>query len=78
MKPLPLPSRQARIHRGRHHSWDRSRCRQNRDWGERPQRVEWTLLNGNQLMVVLTRFVLEQQTSMDNSFIASTVVSTAT
>ena len=37
---------------------------------------EWTLLNGNQLMVVLTRFVLEQQTSTDNSFIASTVVST--
>ncbi len=37
---------------------------------------EWTLLNGNQLMVVLTRFVLEQQTSMENSFIASTVVST--
>lgn len=36
----------------------------------------WTLLNGNQLMVVLTRFVLEKQTSMDNSFIASTVVST--
>lgn len=37
---------------------------------------EWTLLNGNQLMVVLTRFVLEQQTSTDKSFIASTVVST--
>ena len=37
---------------------------------------EWILLNGNQLMVVLTRFVLEQQTSTDNSFIASTVVST--
>lgn len=37
---------------------------------------KWTLLNGNQLMVVLTRFVLEQQTSMENSFIASTVVST--
>ena len=37
---------------------------------------EWTLLNGNQLMVVLTRFVLEQQISTDNSFIASTVVST--
>lgn len=36
----------------------------------------WTLLNGNQLMVVLTRFVLEKQTSIDNSFIASTVVST--
>ena len=27
-------------------------------------------------MVVLTRFVLEQQTSIENSFIASTVVST--
>lgn len=37
---------------------------------------EWTLLNGNQLMVALTRFVLEQQTSTDNNFIASTVVST--
>ena len=37
---------------------------------------KWTLLNGNQLMVVLTRFVLEQQTSMENRFIASTVVST--
>ena len=37
---------------------------------------KWTLLNGNQLMVVLTRFVLEQQTSIENSFIASTVVST--
>ena len=37
---------------------------------------EWILLNGNQLMVVLTRFVLDQQTSTDNSFIASTVVST--
>ena len=37
---------------------------------------EWILLNGNQLMVVLTRFVLEQQNSLNNSFIASTVVST--
>lgn len=37
---------------------------------------EWTLLNGNQLMVALTRFVLEQQTSTNNNFIASTVVST--
>ena len=44
--------------------------------GVKDLKEEWTLLNGNQLMVVLTRFVLEQQTSMDNSFIASTVVST--
>ena len=44
--------------------------------GVKDLKGEWTLLNGNQLMVVLTRFVLEKQTSMDNSFIASTVVST--
>ena len=44
--------------------------------GVKDLKEEWTLLNGNQLMVVLTRFVLEQQTSMDNSFIASTAVST--
>ena len=37
---------------------------------------EWILLNGNQLMVVLTRFVLEQQNTTENCFIASTVVST--
>ncbi len=37
---------------------------------------KWKLLNGNQLMVVLTRFVLEQQSIDANSFIASTVVST--
>ena len=37
---------------------------------------EWILLNGNQLMVVLTRFVLEQQNATENCFIASTVVST--
>ncbi|MGB1449775.1 MAG: phospho-sugar mutase [Flavobacteriaceae bacterium] len=37
---------------------------------------QWKLLNGNQLMVVLTRFVLEQQSIHPNSFIASTVVST--
>ena len=40
---------------------------------------EWTLLNGNQLMVVLTRFVLEQQPKEKlnkNSFIGTTVVST--
>lgn len=37
---------------------------------------QWKLLNGNQLMVVLTRFVLEQQTIEENNFIASTVVST--
>lgn len=44
--------------------------------GVKDLKGEWTLLNGNQLMVVLTRFILEQQTSIDNSFIASTVVST--
>ena len=40
---------------------------------------EWALLNGNQLMVVLTRFVLEQQPKEKlnkNSFIGTTVVST--
>ena len=36
----------------------------------------WQLLNGNQLMVALTRFVLEQVHDRNNSFIASTVVST--
>lgn len=36
----------------------------------------WILLNGNQLMVVLTRFVLEQTDIPADSFIASTVVST--
>ena len=36
----------------------------------------WQLLNGNQLMVALTRFVLEQTQDRKNSFIASTVVST--
>ena len=37
---------------------------------------EWTLLNGNQLMVILTRFVLENSPYNANNFIASTVVST--
>lgn len=37
---------------------------------------EWMLLNGNQLMVVLTRFVLENSPISSNNFIASTVVST--
>jgi phosphoglucomutase len=37
---------------------------------------EWTLLNGNQLMVVLTRFVLENSSISSKNFIASTVVST--
>ena len=37
---------------------------------------EWMLLNGNQLMVVLTRFVLENSPIASNNFIASTVVST--
>ena len=36
----------------------------------------WKLLNGNELMVVLTRFVLEQEKNHTNGFIASTVVST--
>ena len=36
----------------------------------------WKLLNGNELMVVLTRFVLEQEKNHANGFIASTVVST--
>ena len=44
--------------------------------GVKDLKGELTLLNGNQLMVVLTRFILEQQTSIENSFIASTVVST--
>lgn len=37
---------------------------------------EWMLLNGNQLMVILTRFVLENSPIASNNFIASTVVST--
>jgi phosphoglucomutase len=37
---------------------------------------EWILLNGNQLMVVLTRFVLEQSKLSPDTFIASTIVST--
>lgn len=37
---------------------------------------DWILLNGNQLMVVLTRFVLEQTRIPSDSFIASTIVST--
>ena len=37
---------------------------------------DWALLNGNQLMIVLTRFVLEQQPNSPSDFIASTIVST--
>lgn len=37
---------------------------------------DWVLLNGNQLMVVLTRFVVEQQQTSPTDFIASTIVST--
>lgn len=37
---------------------------------------DWELLNGNQLMIVLTRFVLEQKQISENAFIASTIVST--
>ena len=37
---------------------------------------KWTLLNGNQLMVVLTRFVLENSPYSAKNFIASTIVST--
>ena len=44
--------------------------------GVKDSRGNWQLLNGNQLMVALTRFVLEQEKDLNNSFIASTVVST--
>ena len=44
--------------------------------GVKDSRGNWQLLNGNQLMVALTRFVLEQTQDRNNSFIASTVVST--
>lgn len=37
---------------------------------------DWVLLNGNQLMIVLTRFVMEQQQTSPTDFIASTIVST--
>ena len=44
--------------------------------GVKDNQGDWTLLNGNQLMIALTRFVLEQEKDLTNSFIASTVVST--
>ena len=44
--------------------------------GIKDSRGNWQLLNGNQLMIALTRFVLEQEKDLNNSFIASTVVST--
>ena len=44
--------------------------------GVKDSRGNWQLLNGNQLMVALTRFVLEQTKDLNNGFIASTVVST--
>ena len=44
--------------------------------GVKDSRGNWQLLNGNQLMIALTRFVLEQEKDLNNSFIASTVVST--
>lgn len=44
--------------------------------GVKDKSNNWMLLNGNQLMVLLTRFVLEQTPLEENDFIASTIVST--
>ncbi|MGB2398048.1 MAG: phospho-sugar mutase, partial [Flavobacteriaceae bacterium] len=44
--------------------------------GVKDDKGQWILLNGNQMMIALTRFVLEHSALPENAFIASTIVST--
>ncbi|MGB2245005.1 MAG: phospho-sugar mutase [Flavobacteriaceae bacterium] len=44
--------------------------------GVKDDKGQWILLNGNQMMMALTRFVLEYSALPENAFIASTIVST--